>query len=180
MFSEPLDEEFLWQKVISGHRKWAAEIEVHCSVKIEIILSGYGHIFAHGKIFGRPSYVSGARAEILECEKHVEQLYYSITLLQNDPIRRGMSYHDSADLRGRTPRNAIMEDGHECIDVVLIGPASRAAEMLADDPWLFDAAKKRVLCAHELDTWTPHVRRVLAQADSLIAANAMDGVLHGR
>ena len=71
---DALDEEILWQEVISGHLKWAAEIEQHQNVKIEVVLTGYGHVFAHGKIFGEPSDVSAAKAEMFECERNVEQL----------------------------------------------------------------------------------------------------------
>jgi hypothetical protein len=177
MDAEALDEEIFWQAVISGHRKWAAEIEQHHNVRIEIVLSGYGHIFAHGKIFGEPTRVSAARAEIFACEKNVERLYYSVTLLQADPIRRGVRYHDSAELLGRPPRQAIVESGLQCIDVVLIGPCLRAAAMLAEDPRLYDAAKARALHAHELDAWTPHVSNLLAQADALRAAMAIEDAL---
>lgn len=179
MNAEALDEEILWQKVISGHLKWVAEIEERLGVKVEVVLTGYGHVFDHGKIFGEPSDVSAAKAEMFECERHIEQLYYSLTLLQNDPIRRGASYHDQPELLGRTPWQAIMDSGIDCIDVVLIGPSMRAAAMLAQSPQLYAAARARALHAHDLDEWVPHVRVVLAKADSLRAAKAIEGALHG-
>jgi hypothetical protein len=177
MEAEALDEEVLWQEVICGHLKWTAEIEERLRVKIEVVLTGYGHIFDHGKIFGEPSDVCTAKAEMIECERNVEQMYYSLTLLQHDPIRRGASYHDHPELLGRTPWQAIMDSGIDCIDVVLIGPSMRAAAMLAQSPQLYAAAKARALHAHELDEWTPHVRGVLAQADTLRAAMAIEDAL---
>lgn len=179
MNAEALDEEILWQKVISGHLKWVAKIEERLGVKVEVVLTGYGHVFDHGKIFGEPSDVSAAKAEMFECERHIEHMYYSLTLLQNDPIRRGASYHDQPELLGRTPWQAIMDSGIDCIDVVLIGPSMRAAAMLAQSPQLYAAARARALHAHDLDEWVPHVRIVLAKADSLRAATAIEVALHG-
>lgn len=178
METEALQEEILWQEVISGHLKWVAEIEERLRVKVEVVLTGYGHIFDHGKIFGEPSDVYAAKAEMIECERNVEQMYYSLTLLQHDPIRRGASYHDQPELLGRRPWQAIMDSGIDCIDVVLIGPSMRAAAMLAQSPQLFAAARARALHAHDLDEWVPQVRDVLAKADSLRAAKAMEAVLH--
>lgn len=177
MDAEALEEEILWQEVISGHLKWAAEIENRLSVKIEVVLTGYGHIFDHGKIFGDPSDACAARAEMIECERNVEQLYYSLTLVHHDPIRRGASYHDRPELLGRTPWQAIMDSGIDSIDIVLIGPSMRAAAMLAQSPQLYAAARARALHAHDLDEWVPHVRVVLAKTDSLRAALAIDGAL---
>lgn len=177
MNAEALDEEIFWQEVISGHLKWATEIEERLDVKVEIVLTGYGHIFDHGKIFGNPSGACAAKAEMIECERNVEHLYYSLTLLQHDPIRRGASYHDRPELLGRSPWQAIMDSGIDCIDVVLIGPSMRAAAMLAENMQLYAAAKSRFLHAHELDEWTPHVRVVLAKADALRAAMAIEGAL---
>jgi hypothetical protein len=179
MQAESLEEEILWQEVICGHLKWAAEIEERLNVKIEVALTGYGHVFNHGQIFGKPSDVSAAKAEMFECERNVELLYYSLTLLQNDPIRRGVSYHDHPELLGRTPWQAIMDSGIDCIDVVLIGPSMRAAAMLAQSPQLYAAARARALHAHDLDEWIPHVRVVLAKADALRAAMAIEEALHG-
>ena len=176
---EALPEEAIWQAVLSGYLKWAAEIEQRLNVKIEVMFSGYGHVFELGEVAGEATSVSAAKAEMLQCEGHVEQLYYSITLLQRDPIRRGMRYRESADLFGRTPRQAIKQAGLECIDVVLVGPTVRAAAMLVEDPRLFAAAKTRALYAHDLDAWIPHVRNVLAQADVLRAAQAIEGAMNG-
>ena len=177
MNAEALDEEIFWQEVISGHLKWVAEIEERLNVKVEVVLTGYGHIFDHGKIFGDPSDACAARAEIIECERNVEQLCYSLTLLHHDPIRRGVSYHDQPELLERTPWQAILDSGIDCIDVVLIGPSKRAAAMLAQSPQLYAAARARVLHAHDLDEWVPHVRVVLAKADSLRAAMAIEDSL---
>jgi hypothetical protein len=179
MVAEALTEEVIWQAVLSGNLKWAAEIEQRLDIKIEVVLTGYGHVFDHGKITGAPACVSTAKSEMYECERHVELMYYSICLLQRDPIRRGMQYRDAADLYGRTPWQAITESGLECIDVILIGPDARAAVMLAEDPRLYAAAKARAMHAHELDAWTPHVSNVLAQADALRAAMAIEEALHG-
>lgn len=179
MEAESLEEEVLWQEIISGHLKWVAEIEERLDVKVEVVLTGYGHIFDHGKIFGDPSNARTAKTEMIECERNVEQLYYSLTLLHHDPIRRGASYHDQPELLGRSPWQAIMDSGIDCIDVVLIGPSMRAADILAQSPQLYAAARARALHAHELDEWTPHVRVVLAKADSLRAAMAIEGALRG-
>ena len=179
MNAEALDEEILWQEIISGHLKWVAEIEERLVVKVEVVLTGYGHIFDHGKIFGDPIDVCTAKAEMIECERNVELLYYSLTLLHHDPIRRGASYHDQPELLGRTPWQAIMDSGIDCIDVVLIGPSMRAAAMLAESPHLYAAARARALHSHDLDEWVPNVRVVLAKADSLRAALAIEGALHG-
>ncbi len=180
MNAEALDEEILWQEIISGHLKWVAEIEERLVVKVEVVLTGYGHIFDHGKIFGDPSDARTAKAEMIECERNVERLYYSLTLLHHDPIRRGASYHDQPELLGRTPWQAILDSGIDCIDVVLIGPSMRAAAMLAESPQLYAAARERALHAHDLDEWVPHVRVVLANADSLRAAMAIEGALTSR
>ena len=177
MNAEALDEEILWQEVICGHLKWAAEIEERLYVKIEVVLTGYGHVFNHGQIFGKPSDVSAAKAEMFECERNVELLYYSLTLLLHDPIRRGASYHDQPELLGRTPWQAILDSGIDCIDVVLLGPSMRAAAMLAQSPQLYATARARAQHAHDLDEWVSHVRVVLAKADSLRAAIAIEGAL---
>ena len=180
MNAEALDEEIFWQEVISGHFKWVAEIEERLNVKVEVVLTGYGHIFDHGKIFGEPSDVCIAKAEMIECERNVDQLYYSLTLLLHDPIRRGASYHDQPELLGRTPWQAILDSGIDCIDVVLIGPSMRAAAMLAQSPQLYAATRARALHSHDLDEWVPHVRTVLAKADSLRAFMAIEGALTSR
>jgi hypothetical protein len=176
---EAQPEEVIWQAVVSARLKWAAEIEQRLNVKIEVMFSGYGHVFEHGEITGEATCVPAAKAEMLQCEGHIEQLHYSITLLRRDPIRRGVRYHESADLYGRMPWDAIKQAGLECIDVVLVGTAARAAAMLVEDPRLCAAAKTRALYAHDLDAWTPHVRNVLAQADVLRAAQAIEDAMNG-
>lgn len=113
-------------------------------------------------------------------EGHMEELYESVSRLQGDPIRFCRQYRYAYDLYGRTPWAALVDSGMYCIEAVLIGPDVRAAEMLAAEPGLYAAATYRVLNSHDLDTFSPHVRALLAQADSITATNAVDGILNGR
>ncbi len=122
---EALPEEVIWQAAVSGHLKWTVEIERRLNVKIEVMFSGYGRVMEHGEIVGEATCVSTAKAEMLQCEDRVEQLYYSIMLLRRDPFRRCMRCREAADLYGRKPWQAIKQAGLECIDVLLVGPAAR-------------------------------------------------------
>ena len=175
---EALSLEAIWQAVISGHLKWAAEIEVRLGVDIPVSYAISCRRFAYGRITG--DLAEQARNEMWQCEDHLEDLHASVSLLRGDPIKKHRQYREAADLYGRTPWEAIVESGMQCIEVVLIGPDNRVAEMLATEPRLLAAARDRVLHGHDLDSFTPHVRDLIARADSIIALKAFDEVMNGR
>ena len=169
--------EAMWQCVTSAHLKWAAEIEVRMGVEIRVSLAHTHHVFANGRITG--DLAEQARDEMWQCENHIENLLASITLLQGDPIKKHRQYREAADLYSCTPLQALVDTGLYCIEAVLIGPDLRAAEMLSAEPRLYAAARDRVLHSHDLDGFTPDVRALLAQADSILAAKAIDRALKG-
>lgn len=172
---EAQPEEVIWQSALKGHLMWVEEISSRLSVRIEIDHPGDGHAFLYGKIHGANAVA--ASAELAQAEDCLAQLFYSLLLLQGDPLRRGIQYRMSADLYGRTPQKAIVESGLICIDVVLLGPDTPAAEILANDSRLYAAAKTRALYAHELDGWNSRVRHLIAFADSILARRAIDEML---
>lgn len=177
MFEEGTPLQALWQCIVSAHMKWMVEIEERLDVTIDARQSGFGHVFAP-EISGPGAWA--ARHEVDKVADHIVDLYDSLRILRGDPITSRMMYRAAADLYGRTHWDAIVESGNQHIEAVLIGPAHRAAEMLASEPRLLAAARYRVLHSHDLDSFTPHVQQLVAHADSILAAKAFDGVMNGR
>lgn len=172
---EALCVELIWRSAMRTQLMWIEEISARLNVRIEVDHTENGHVHSYGPIHGTNA--ADAHAEMAQIEINLEQLHYSLLLLRGDPLRRDACYQHSADLDGRTAHQAIIEAGLGCIDAVLLGPDQAAAEMLANDVGLYSAAKTRVLYAHEMDEWTPRVRRVISHADSLLALRAVDKMM---
>lgn len=177
MFEEAAPLEAFWQCVLSAHLQWCAEIEARLGVEIDADNSQFGHVFVRRKITG--VLAEQARDEMGLLEDHLADLQASVSILQGDPLRGWRRYRNSADLYGRTPWQALIDSGLAHIESALVGPDARAAEMLASEPRLLSAARDRVLHSHDLDDFTPHVRDLIARADSILAAKAFEGVLNG-
>jgi hypothetical protein len=73
----------------------------------------------------------------------------------------------------------IRAAGRVCIDVVLVGPLDLAADMLAEDPELYAAARERQASARPSHDWKPRISSILALADARRAARCIEEVLHG-
>jgi hypothetical protein len=172
-----LSSEEIWEKVMAAHLIWTAEIERRLDVDIGVYRNPNEHVFWYGQIRGKNE--DQAQEEMDQLDRNVGALHYSIQILWSDTKKLRDHNRKFADLRGLNPWDALIAAGMECIEAVLIGPDARAAEVLAADPRLLAAARYRVLDSHELDSFTPHVRRVIALADSILAAKAFDEVLNG-
>jgi len=169
--------EEIWEKVMAAHLIWTAEVEQRLDVDIGVYRNPNEHVFWYGQIRGENE--DQAQEEMDQLDRNVGALHYSIQILWSDCKKLRDHTRKFADLRELKPWDALIAAGLECIETVLIGPDARATAILAADPRLLAAARYRVLDSHDLDSFTPHVRRVIALADSILAAKAFDEVLNG-
>lgn len=170
-------DETLWKKVMSAHLMWVSEIEQRLDVEVDVFCNPADYLFWYGPVRGKNE--DRAQVDMDQLGGHMGDLYYSIGILRGGAEKLRDHSRKVADLGGRTPWDALIVAGHEYIDAALIGPDARAAEMLAEEPQLLAAARYRVLHTHDLDGFTPHVRQLIANADSILAAKAFDAVLKG-
>lgn len=164
----------IWQKIFQAQFLWVAEIESR--LKVTIPLGTNRALVSIDDALGEGNTVQ-ADLETGEILDSVELLYDNICSLHGDPCMLGQQYRQSADLWSREPLQAILDIGLHFIDVVLIGPLNSAATLLASEPRLMAAARTRELYAPADDGWSKRVREILARADSIIAKNAIEGVL---
>jgi hypothetical protein len=172
-----LSAEEIWEQAMAAHLIWTAEIERRLSVDIGVYCNPHEHVFWYGQIRGGNEDL--AQEEMDQLDRNIGALHYSIQILWSDVGKLRDHTRKFADLRGLAPWDALIVAGLECIEAVLIGPDHRASAMLAAEPRLLAAARYRVLDSHDLDSFTLHVRRVIALADSILAAKAFDEVLNG-
>jgi hypothetical protein len=170
----------IWQKIVRAQLLWIAEVVERLGVTVPINPADRNLyvVKIDAPIEGENS--DQAVIELGQMLDSIELLYWNISLTHGDPHRRGIIYRKSADLWGREPLQALVDEALTCIDVALIGPLDHAAALLASDERLYASAKTRELYSTPTEAWTPRVREILARADSIFAKRAIDGVLHAR
>lgn len=166
----------LWQKIETRKAVWIEEISLRHGVPAPTDLNNVYSL----RIYAEGPAADAAMAECTEVLTAVDMVHRNISDTLGIPCRGSLKYRHGPDLWDREPLEAITDSSLHFIDVALIGPAARAAALLASDPRLLAAARTRWLYLPEDDGWTKRIREILTRADSIIAKNAIEGVLGGR
>jgi hypothetical protein len=163
----------LWQKIETGKAVWVEEISLRYGVPAPTDLSSVYSlcIYADGPA------ADAAMAECTEVLAAVDLVHRNISDTLSFPSRGSLKYRHGADLWGREPLNAITDSSLHFIDVALIGPVNRAADLLASDPRLLAAARTRWLYLPVDDGWAQRIREILSRVDTVLARLAIEGVL---
>lgn len=177
MNAETEKEYTIWQKMTQAQLMWIWEIVERLEVTVPLDLGAKDRRFL--RISGR---ISGNNApsaidELDQLLHHQELVYFHTCVYHGDPLKRGHpQYRQSAGLCELEPHIVIAEAGLELIDVVMLGPEKRAAEIIASDPRLHAAARSRVMCCDADDSWCKVMSNTLARADSILARRAINAI----
>jgi hypothetical protein len=163
----------LWQKIETGKAAWVEEISLRHGVPAPSDLSSVYSLRIHAD---GPAAVA-AMTECTEVLAAVDLVHRNVSETLGFPSRGSLKYRHGSDLWGREPLVAITDSALYFIDVALIGPAAHVAALLASDPRLMAAARTRWLYLPEDDAWAKRIQEILARADSIIAMNAVEGVV---
>ena len=169
----------IWQRMVTAQHAWIWEVVERLEVTVPPDLGAKDrrHLHMSGKIGGKNP--DAAIAELDQLLSHQELCYWHICTHHGDPLRRGHPpYQESVDLDGHEASVAIVETGLLLIDVVMLGPDRRAAELIAADPRLHASASTRVMCCDADDCWCKVMANTLARADAILALREIEGILN--
>ena len=170
----------LWQKIATAQTAWT--LEIIARLELTAALNPDANFrFARAALVRQGEVTAAGTAELNELTAHTDLAYWHICKVHGAPLGSDHPlYNLDVDMRGVNHHITIAEAGLVLIDVVFLGPAGRAAELIAADPRLHAAASSRVLCCNGDDAWGQAMAATLARADAMLAAAAIEEVLNGK
>lgn len=166
----------IWQKIATAMMVWTLEIMDRLELPVHLNIEKMCFRFGRVALIRDGEITVAGTAELQELSTNVELCYHHICAYLGDPLRRGHPAY-VADLVDIEPHLALAIVGLDLIDTVLIGPAHRAADMIASDPRLHTAARSRVTWCDCEDAWGQAMSTILARADALLAQAAIEELL---